>query len=153
MLDQTDRKLLELLQRNSRATSLELGEALHLSPSQAGRRRQRLEAEGYILGEAARVDPEKLGLGVQAFVQVTMAAHTNETAKAFLRLVEMQPEITSMWTLTGDADYLLRVYCRSLNDLNELVHEILLPHPSVARLQSQIVMNQIKPDSPLPVIG
>jgi DNA-binding Lrp family transcriptional regulator len=52
--------------------------------------------------------------------------------------------------MTGEADYLLRVYCRDLQALNQLIHEILLPHPAVARVQSQIVMAQLKRDAPLP---
>ena len=52
--------------------------------------------------------------------------------------------------MTGDADYLLRVYCADLPDLNRLLHEVLLPHEAVARVHSQIVMDQLKQDSPLP---
>ncbi len=65
MLDSTDTRLLAALQKNAHLTAQELGELLNLSPSQAGRRRQRLEAEGYIEGYAARLDAAKLGLAVQ----------------------------------------------------------------------------------------
>lgn len=149
-IDETDSRLLSALQRDAHLTAQELGEILNLSPSQAGRRRQRLEAEGLIRGYAARLDPLRLGLGVQAFVQVQMARHGPETSAGFSRLVSTRPEIVSAWTLTGEADYLLRVYCTDLAALNRLIHEILLPHPSVARVQSQIVMDQCKPDAPLP---
>ena len=52
--------------------------------------------------------------------------------------------------MTGDADYLLRVYCADLSALNRLIHDVLLPHPTVGRVHSQIVMDQLKPDGPLP---
>ncbi|GAB4387729.1 Lrp/AsnC family transcriptional regulator [Albidovulum sp.] len=149
-LDETDSRLLAALQRDAHLTNQELGEALNLSPSQAGRRRQRLEAEGLITGYAARLDPLALGLSVQAFVQVQMARHGAETTSAFSRLIATQPEITSAWTLTGEADYLLRVFCEDLAALNRLIHQVLLAHPAVARVQSQIVMDQFKPDAPLP---
>ncbi|MDI3337038.1 Lrp/AsnC family transcriptional regulator [Defluviimonas aestuarii] len=149
-LDETDSRLLAALQRNAHLTSQELGEELSLSPSQAGRRRQRLEAEGLIQSYAAKLDPLRLGLAVQAFVQVQMARHGAETTAAFSRLVSTQPEITSAWTLTGEADYLLRVYCEDLAGLNRLIHQVLLAHPAVSRVQSQIVMDQFKPDAPLP---
>lgn len=149
-LDETDSRLLAALQRNAHLTSQELGEELNLSPSQAGRRRQRLEAEGLIQSYAAKLDPLRLGLAVQAFVQVQMARHGAETTAAFSRLVSTQPEITSAWTLTGEADYLLRVYCEDLAGLNRLIHQVLLAHPAVSRVQSQIVMDQFKPDAPLP---
>lgn len=149
-LDKTDSRLLAALQRNAHLTSQELAEMLNLSPSQSGRRRQRLESEGYIEGYAARLSAPSLGLTVQAFVQVQMATQIPDQIKTFARIVELRPEIISAWTLTGEADYLLRVYCEDLADLNALIHQVLLPHPAVARVQSQIVMDQFKPDAPLP---
>ena len=150
-LDDTDYRLLTALQRDAHLTSEKLGEVLNLSASQVGRRRQRLEAEGYIEGYRARLAPLKLGLQVQAFVSVQMATHAPDQVKTFVRIVETRPEITSAWTLTGEADYLLRVYCEDLAALNILIHQVLLPHPAVARVQSQIVMDQFKADGPLPL--
>ena len=149
MLDTTDTKLLAALQKNAHLTAQELGELLNLSPSQAGRRRQRLEAEGFIQAYCAQLDPAKLGLTVQGFVHVNLGSHGPEQSQSFSRLVSTRPEITSAWTMTGEADYLLRVYCSDLQALNQLIHEILLPHPAVARVQSQIVMAQLKRDAPL----
>ena len=68
-------------------------------------------------------------------------------------LIATLPEVISAWTLTGEADYLLRVWCADLPGLNRLIHERLLPHPAVARVQSQIVMDQLKADAPLPIRG
>lgn len=150
MIDETDSQLLAALQRNAMLTAQELGERLGLSASQAARRRARLEAAGLITGYAARLDPARLGLTVQAFVQVQMAAHSPDTAKSFGSLISTLPEVISAWTLTGEADYLLRVWCADLPALNRLIHQRLLPHPAVARVQSQIVMDQLKADAPLP---
>jgi DNA-binding Lrp family transcriptional regulator len=150
-LDETDVRLLTEVQRNAMVTSQELGERLSLSASQAARRRQRLEAEGVIAGYGARLDPARLGLQVQAFVQVQMAAHSPDAARAFARLVTTLPEVVSVWTMTGQADYLLRVWCEDLPALNQLIHGALLPHPSVARVQSQIAMDQLKADAGLPL--
>ena len=151
MIDALDKRLLSALQSNAHLTAHELGDILNLSASQAGRRRQRLEADGYISHYRARIEPEKVGLSIQAFVQVQMVSHTPEQAKSLSRLLETSPEVVSGWTLTGDADYLLRVFCKDLAALNALIHDTLLPHPAVARIQSQIVMDQVKPDSPLPL--
>ncbi len=150
MLDPTDTRLLAALQNDAHLTAHQLGDLLNLSPSQAGRRRQRLEAEGYIQGYSARLDPARLGLTVQGFVQVQLARHGPEESKSFARLISTRPEITSAWTMTGEADYLLRVYCVDLAALNQLLHDVLLTHPAVARVQSQIVMDQLKRDAPLP---
>jgi DNA-binding Lrp family transcriptional regulator len=104
-----------------------------------------------IQGYRARLDPGKLGLAVQAFVQVQLARHGAQEGLEFARLLRTRPEITSAWTMTGEADYLLRVYCTDLTALNRLIHEVLLAHPVVARVHSQIVMDQPKADAPLPV--
>ncbi|MEL7090367.1 MAG: Lrp/AsnC family transcriptional regulator [Pseudomonadota bacterium] len=150
MLDPTDTRLLAALQSDAQATSQELGDRLGLSASQISRRRQRLETDGYITGYRARLDAGKLGLTVQAFVQVHLGTHGRETAASFARLVRSRSEIVSSWTMTGDADYLLRVYCVDLPALNALIHDTLLAHPAVAKVHSQIVMDQLKQDGPLP---
>ena len=150
-LDNIDRNILRLIQGDAQKTASELADAVHLSPSQAARRRQRLEADGYIKGYRATLSPERLGLGVEAFIQVAMATHTAENAKDFLRITRTRTDIVGAWTLTGEADYLLRVFCTDLAALNQLVQTVLLPHPAVARVHSQIVMERVKPDAPLPV--
>ena len=150
-MDATDRALLRELQRDAGQTAEALGRRLGLSASQAARRRARLEASGAVTGVHARLDAGALGLGVQAFVEVAMASHAPAGAKDFLRRLEAEPRVTSVWTLTGEADYLLRVWCADLAALNALVHGVLLPHPAVARVHSRIVMDQPKRDGPLPV--
>lgn len=150
-IDNTDRKLLELLQNDATLSVHDLGDHLNLSASQAGRRKQRLEAAGLIAGYRATVAPDKIGLSVQAFLQIVMATHTEQNARDFIRLTRTQPQIVGAWTLTGEADYLLRVYCAGLAALNMLVQQVLLPHPAVSRVHSQIVMEKIKSDAPLPL--
>jgi DNA-binding Lrp family transcriptional regulator len=151
MIDPTDARLLAAIQDNAMLTAQELGERLNLSASQAARRRQRLEAAGIVTRYRAELDPARIGLGVEAFIRVVMATHTEQNARDFVRLTRLQPEITGAWTLTGEADYLLRVFCADLAALNRLVQAVLLPHPAVSRVQSQIVLERVKPDAPLPL--
>lgn len=151
MLDAIDMRILAELQKNALLTAQELGARIHLSPSQAARRRARLETDGYVTATTARLDPARMGLTVQAFVQVQMALHSPDGARAFARLIETLPEVVSAWTLTGEADYLLRIWCTDLGALNRLIHERLLPHPAVSRVQSQIVMDQLKVFDGLPL--
>ncbi|MBU2983324.1 Lrp/AsnC family transcriptional regulator [Lentibacter algarum] len=150
MLDEIDSKLITALQENAQLTSQELAERLGLSASQAARRRQRLEGQGVIKGYRAELSAAELGLGVQAFVQVQLTSHAPAHSTSFNKLIKSQPEIVSAWTMTGDADLLLRIYSRDLTTLNDLIHNILLPHGAVGRVHSQIVMSQIKQDAPLP---
>lgn len=150
-LDETDKSLLAALQEDSTLTAEALGERIHRSASQAARRRQRLEQDGLIRGYTARLAPRPLGLTVQAFVQVELTRHGHETSAAFARLVRTTPAITAAWTMTGAADYLLRVWTEDLAALNRLIHDVLLADPVVAKVQSQIVMDQLKQDGPLPL--
>lgn len=151
MLDDIDKSLLRALQANAQLTADALGARINLSASQAARRRQRLEQAGYITGYGARLAPASLGLNVQAFVSVALATQDPQTARSFTTLLQAQPEIVSVWTLTGEADYLLRIWTEDLRALNTLIHEVLLPHAAVSRVQSQIVMEQFKSDAPLPL--
>ena len=94
-MDNTDLRLLAALEGNAQLTSEKLGDMLHLSPSQVGRRRQRLEAAGYIEGYRARISATRLGLSVQAFVAVQMASHAPALIRTFVRTIESRREITS----------------------------------------------------------
>lgn len=150
-LDPKDLQLLALLQKDGQRSMLDLSHDLGMSASQIGRRRLRLEQAGVIVGTPARLDAGALGLRVQAFIQVQTNAQTGETHQSIQRLIGREPQITAAWTLTGDADYLFRVYCRDLAALNALVQDVLLPHEFIGRVQSQIVMEQMKDDTALPL--
>lgn len=151
MLDQTDRRLLTLLQQDARLTAAELGEALSLSASQAARRRQRLEADGFIARTSAHVVPERLGLSVQAFVQIHLSQHGASAARDFAALVQKENRVINAWTMTGDADYILHIWCVDLADLSDLIQNVLLTHPTVSRVHSQIALDQLKTRAPLPI--
>lgn len=150
-LDSKDITLLAHLQRNAQATALDMAETLGMSASQIGRRKQRLEAAGYIESTPARLNATLLGFRVQAFIQIQTEAQTAQTHGAVADLIARNPEIVAAWTMTGEADYLFRVYCRDLEGLNELIQTTLLPHPAIGRVHSQIVMDQIKDDTALPL--
>ena len=152
-LDTKDIQLLAALQKNGLTPALELADTLGMSASQIGRRRQRLEAAGYIESVSTRLNPALLGLTVQAFIQIQTEAQTGDTHKSILRLTELHPAIVAAWTLTGEADYIFRVFCTDLAALNTLIQNVLLPHPSIGRVQSQIVMEQLKDDTALPLPG
>ena len=150
-LDSKDLAILAQLQVNGLVSSLDLAETLGMSGSQIGRRRARLEAEGYIERTPSRLNAALLGLDVQAFIQIQTNTQTEDTHASIAKLIDHQPEIVAAWTLTGEADYIFRVYCPNLSALNRLVQTVLLPHPSIGRVHSQIVMDQMKDDTALPL--
>jgi DNA-binding Lrp family transcriptional regulator len=146
-----DRKIMTALQLNGAQTNQELSDSVGLSPSQISRRRQQLENDGIIEGYTARLSAEKLGFGVRVFVHVALAAHSSDNSRRFAELVQRTPEILEAHALTGDSDYLLKIVVRDLKDLSRLINDTLLPHESVDRVRSEIVLETLKESAALPV--
>jgi DNA-binding Lrp family transcriptional regulator len=150
-LDSLDLRLLAALQEDGAATNATLAEKLGLSASQMSRRRQRLEEDGIIARYRAVIEPQAVGLGVTAFIHVSLNAHSRDNARRFRDLVKLTPAVLEAHALTGEADYLLKVVLRDLRELSALINEALLPHDSVARVRSEIVLETLKSDAALPL--
>ncbi|WP_297829778.1 Lrp/AsnC family transcriptional regulator [Thermomonas sp.] len=143
-LDRTDLLLLALLQRDGRQTNAELAEQVHLSASACLRRVQRLEREGVIVGYRAEVDPERLGLGLQAFVRVQLKSHDARRVDAFARQVNRWPEVVACHALTGDMDYLLHVVVGGLEHFSRFLLDQLLAQGDVGDVNSSFVLRTVK---------
>lgn len=150
-LDAFDLRLLAALQRDGRASQVQLAEAVGLSASQCARRIARLEEAGVIRGYGARLDPRALGLDVTALVSVRLERHGEQAASAFHRALETMPEVTEVLLLTGDADYLLRVVVADLDAYAEFALRRLMTLPGVASLRSSIVLETVKRAEALPL--
>ena len=151
VLDTFDRRILDLLQRDCARTNADIAHEVGLSASQISRRRERLESIGVIRRYRAEVDTSLAGLGVVAFVRVTLATHSGDHARRFRDLVRMTAEIQEAHAVTGETDYLLRIVVADLKALSQLVSEVLLSHKSVARVQSEIVLESLKDERVLPI--
>ena len=143
-LDKTDLLLLGELQRNGRLTNADLAESVHLSPSACLRRVQRLERDGVISGYRAEVDPETVGLGLQAFVRVQLRQHDAETVAAFASFVTAWDEVVACHALTGDMDYLLQIAVRGLEHFSRFLLDRLLGQAGVADVNSRFVLRTVK---------
>jgi DNA-binding Lrp family transcriptional regulator len=150
-VDAFDLKILAALQDDGRLTNQELAELAGLSASQCSRRRIRLEEEKVISGYHADLSSEALGFGVIAFIQVTLATHSPDNSKRFRALVNRIDEIQEAYSLTGDADYVLKAVLRDLKGLSNLVNDVLMPHQSVAHVRSSIVLDRLKESTRLPL--
>jgi Lrp/AsnC family leucine-responsive transcriptional regulator len=150
-LDRIDLQLLAALQHDGRLTNAELAERVHLSPSACLRRVQRLERDGVIAGYAARVDAERLGLGLQAFVRVQLARHDAASIEAFTAFVGQWEEVVACHALTGDMDYLLHVAVRDLEHFSRFLLDRLLAQAGVADVNSSFVLRTVKAFRGLPL--
>ncbi|HEY8335634.1 MAG TPA: Lrp/AsnC family transcriptional regulator [Tardiphaga sp.] len=150
-VDAFDLKILAALQDDGRLTNQQLADVAGLSASQCSRRRMRLEEAEMISGYHADLSSEALGFNVIAFIHITLATHSPDNAKKFRALVTRTDDIQEAYSLTGDADYLLKAVLRDLKSLSDIVNNVLMPHQSVAHVRSSIVLDRIKETSRLPL--
>jgi Lrp/AsnC family leucine-responsive transcriptional regulator len=149
-LDTIDRRILAELQRNGQATNVELSERVHLSPAQCYRRQKRLEENGFVKGYVAELDPGKLGLTVTAFVSVTMANGPYKQPQRFHAAIAGIPEIQECHTVTGEADYLLKVVATDLKAFSSFLMER-LTKLDVVNTTSMLSLDELKRTSALPI--
>ncbi len=150
-LNRTDRRLLELLQRDGSLTNLELAARVNLSPSACLRRVRALEKSGVIRRYVALLDPRKVGLGLVGFVTVKLEKRGRMPTDAFARAVKDWPEVLACHALTGDMDYLLRVQVEGLDHFSRFVMDSLLKHPGVLDVKSSFVLDEVKETTALPL--
>lgn len=150
-LDRTDLTILALLQREGRISNAELAERVNLSASATLRRVQRLETEGVIAGYGARLDPLKLGLGLQAFVRLQLARHDRESIAQFVAQVQAWDEVVACHALTGDMDYLLHVVVADLDHFSRFLLDHLLASAGVDDVNSSFVLRAVKDTRALPL--
>ncbi len=150
-LEPTDRRILAHLQEHGRATNLELAEAAHLSPAQCSRRHRRLEEQGLVKRYEARLSASAVGLGVTAFVHVTMErGHMREVEK-FRSFVQSLAQVQECYAVTGDFDYVLKVVARDLKALSDFLLATLMQLPGVNAVRSSVCLDEIKCTSALPL--
>jgi len=143
-IDGFDEKLLRALQRDARATSLELAEAVGLSPSSCQRRQRELEARGIIQGYRAEIDPAVLGQSFTVFAAVQLQRHARSDVQNFQKAVVRLPEVLEVHHIAGAFDYLLRVAVADLASY-ETFHAVRLTAlPGVAHITSYVAMSKLK---------
>ncbi|MCB2100359.1 MAG: Lrp/AsnC family transcriptional regulator [Rhodobacterales bacterium] len=150
-LSRTDRQILRILQREGRITNVDLAERIGMSPSPCLRRLKHLETSGVIAGYSARIDRRAIGLGVEAFVQVSIERHTDVEARVFRQAVESFPEVVACHAMTGAMDFLLRVVVADLDAYGAFAMGKLLKVPGVKDVHSSFVLETLKDSPTLPL--
>lgn len=150
-IDRIDIRLLEQLQSDARLSHAALGERVHLSASQVSRRVARLEESGLIRGQIALLDPEMLGLDVEAFTSVSLDRHDPGVGEAFEQGVQELDEILDCMAVTGEADYILRIVVSDLDAFARFITDRLITLPGVKMVRSSIGLHRIKRSHALPL--
>ena len=150
-IDTADLAILRALQRDANLTNAQLADLAHLSPSQCSRRRAALEASGLIKGYSARLNAEALGFGLRAISRINLRTHGGDNDDQFVAFIRRHSQIRGAYSVSGDADYLLDIHVRDLQEFADFIHHHLLAHPLIAQVRSEIVLMTIKDDGELPL--
>lgn len=150
-IDDRDRRLLRLVQRDCRLSTAEMAEAVGMSTSACWRRLRAFEEAGLVTGYRAEVDAAQAGLGFQAIVHVQLTRHDPDRLTEFIRAVEGREEVMDCFATTGQADYHLRVLCRDIAAYNQFLEDFLFRLAGVQSAQTNVVLREIKRSSAVPV--
>ncbi|MEO0668024.1 MAG: Lrp/AsnC family transcriptional regulator [Pseudomonadota bacterium] len=149
-IDPTDARILAALQTDCDLSLDMLGDTVGLSRNATWRRVRALEEAGVIKRRVALVDPVKLGLGLQVFMQIRTHSHDPDWQAAFARATRTLPAILSVYRMTGDLDYLVRARVRDMADYDQLYQHLIAQVP-IADVAASFVMEEIKDSTALPV--
>ncbi len=149
-IDETDRRILQSLQRDAAQSVDSLADAVHLSRNACWRRVKRLEATGIIRGRVALLNAEALGHGLSVFVMLRAKEHSQDWLKSFRRAVATMPEIVGAFRMSGDLDYMLRVRVGSVGGYDDF-YQRLIEKMKAADISASFVMEEIKDTTELPV--
>ena len=130
---------------------MELARQVALSPSPCLRRLQRLEETGVISHYTAILNPERLGLSLLAFVNVSLDKRAGHATDEFKEAVKEWPEVSECYAMTGEMDYLLRVLVTDLQHFSRFVMDKVLRHPGVLDVKSSFALEEVKRTTMLPV--
>jgi Lrp/AsnC family leucine-responsive transcriptional regulator len=150
-LDQIDRKILEILQSDAKITNAQLSKEIGLSPAPTLERVKKLEISGLIKSYHAQLDPEKIGLGITTFVQVTLVGHKKMFTDAFVVKINQIDEIIECHHITGTGDFLLKVISKDITAYQKLMLERVNEIEEVASTQTMVILSTFKDSKVLPV--
>jgi DNA-binding Lrp family transcriptional regulator len=150
-LDKIDRKILEILQKSAKITNAQLSKEIGLSPAPTLERVKKLESQGVITSYHARLNTEKIGLGVSTFVLVTLRGHNRENIEQFLQEIEKIEEVIECHHITGAGDFILRIITRDIRSYQKLMLEKVSDIKVVDNMQSMVVLSTFKESKVLPI--
>jgi Lrp/AsnC family leucine-responsive transcriptional regulator len=149
--NEIDLKILRAIQENCKLTIKELAAKVNLSATPVYERLHRLEAEGVISKYVALLDANKLGMGFVVFCNVKLERINKEKAEKFIESINAMPEVTECYNVSGDFDYMLKIYARNMKDYQDFIINRLGTIDNISSVESTFVMEQIKQNSGLPI--
>lgn len=143
-MDKIDRKILQVLQADARASLQEISQAVGLSSTPCWGRIKKMEEAGVIEGYTIRLNAQAIGLGDTVMVQVTLDSHSDNTLEKFGETLASIPEVIEAYLVSGEYDYLLRVAVKDTKDYERLLRERLYKIKGVRHSKSSFVLRTLK---------
>ena len=150
-IDEIDREILRLLQADGRISNAQIARQVGLSAPATHARVKRLEETGVIRQYATLLDRETIGFDMVCFINVSLQLHQFDAIERFKELVQDMPEVLECHHITGEFDYLLKAVFRNRDELQEFVVNKLTPIPGMARINTSLVLIEIKATQQLPI--
>ncbi len=150
-IDETDRRLLRVLQVDGRISNLDLAERCNLSPSACSDRVRRLREHGFITGYAAMVDPDKVGRALLIFVEVLLDRTTKDVFDDFAAAARRAPDILECHMVAGGFDYLIKARVRDMTAYRAFLGDVLVDMPGVRETRTYAVLEEVKNSGVVPV--
>ncbi len=150
-IDEIDREILRLLQADGRISNAQIARQVGLSAPATHARVRRLEETGVIRQYATLLDRETIGFDMVCFINVSLQLHQFDAIERFKELVQDMPEVLECHHITGEFDYLLKAVFRNRDELQEFVVSKLTPIPGMARINTSLVLIEIKATQQLPI--
>lgn len=151
-LDRKDVSILKRLQSDGRLSNSRIAAELSISEAACWRRIKNLEQDGYIQGYQANLDRRKLGFGVVAFVQLTYVEHDTKTTEHFERVIRNSKQVLFCHNTTGDADFLLQVVAKDLDEYSRFVEQVLRKLKGVSAIKSSLSLREVASATQLPLV-
>jgi Lrp/AsnC family leucine-responsive transcriptional regulator len=150
-LDDTDRRLLRVLQADGRITNQALARQCNLSPAATFDRVRRLRERGLITGYAAILDPAKVDRALLVFVEVILDRTTTDTFEAFAAAARRAPDILECHMVAGGFDYLIKARLRDMEAYRAFLGNVLIDMPGVRETRTYAVLEEVKSTGVLPI--
>ena len=143
-LDKTDLKILKKLQENGKITNLQLSEEIGLSPAPTLERVRKLEAAEIITGYHATVDGSLLGIGIKAFIQLSLGRQATNFISDFKQSIDDIQEIVECYQVTGTCDFLLKIEVADIPAFEDLITNKLSKVEEIGNMQTLVILSQPK---------
>jgi Lrp/AsnC family transcriptional regulator len=151
-IDKTDRRILDLLQREGALSVAEVASRTGLSTTTCWRRIQHLETNGIIKGRVALLDRAALGLDVTIFAHVKLTSQTRDAIAAFAEAIRGRPEVLDCYTTMGEWDFMLKVVMKDIKAFEAFFLDHLSKLPYVQSINSSVTVTAIKESTVLPIV-